>query len=113
VDGLGNIIVTIKGKKGGLKVALSAHMDEVGFIVKKIEKNGLLRFEKLGGHDDRLLLARKVVIQTKEHGPRYGVMGTISAHMVKFDDPAKVRNHRQLYIDVGVDSAEEVHELGI
>lgn len=112
VDGLGNIIVTVKGKKEGLSVAISAHMDEVGFIIKKIETNGLLRFEKLGGHDDRLLSARKVLIQTQQ-GSRYGVIGTPSAHMVKFDDASKVRNHRRLYIDVGVDSAEEVRELGI
>jgi tetrahedral aminopeptidase len=113
VDGLGNVIVSVKGKKPGLKVAVSAHMDEVGFIVKKIEANGLIKFEKLGGHDDRLLLARKVVIQTQDNGLKYGVIGTISAHMVKFDDPNKVRNHRQLYIDVGVDSAQEVRALGI
>lgn len=113
VDGLGNVIVTVEGKKPGLKVAVSAHMDELGFIVKKIEDNGLIKFEKLGGHDDRLLLARKVLIKTQENGLKYGVIGTISAHMVKFDDPTLVRNHRQLYIDAGVDSAKEVRALGI
>ncbi|MGV3488473.1 MAG: M42 family metallopeptidase [Tuberibacillus sp.] len=113
VDGLGNVIVTVKGKQPGIKVALSAHMDQVGFIVKKIESNGLIKFEKLGGHDDRLLPARKVAIKTQENSLKYGVIGTLSAHMMKFDDPHKVRNHRQLYIDVGVDSAEEVRELGI
>lgn len=112
VDGVGNVIATKKGQHPGPSVILSAHMDEVGFIVKKIEANGLIRFEKLGGHDDRILLAQKVQIRT-DTGIRQGVIGTISAHMMKYDDPQKVRKHSHLYIDVGVDSKEEVQELGI
>jgi putative aminopeptidase FrvX len=60
VDGVGNVIVRKKGKHPGPTLLISVHMDEVGFIVKKIEENGLIRFEKLGGHDDRILLAQKV-----------------------------------------------------
>ena len=64
VDGVGNVIVRKKGNHEGPKVVMAAHMDEVGFIVKKIEENGLLRFEKLGGHDDRILLSQRVQINT-------------------------------------------------
>jgi putative aminopeptidase FrvX len=112
VDGLGNVIVHKKGGHPGPKLVVSVHMDEVGFIVKKIESNGLIRFEKLGGHDDRILLAQKVRVQT-DQGIRLGVIGTISAHMVRFDDPAKVRKHTELYIDVGAANAAEVAEMGI
>ncbi|MFD1030222.1 M42 family metallopeptidase [Metaplanococcus flavidus] len=112
VDNAGNLIVSKKGKNLGPKILVAAHMDEVGFIVKKVEENGLLRFEKLGGHDDRVLLSQRVQIRTAT-GLRTGVIGTISAHMVKFDDPSKVRKHNELYIDVGAASAQEVKELGI
>lgn len=112
VDGVGNVVITKKGSHSGPSLIVSAHMDEVGFIVKKIEKNGLIRFEKLGGHDDRILLAQRIVIRTDE-GPRYGVIGTISCHMMKYDDASRVRKHSELYIDVGVDSKEEVEEMGI
>jgi len=112
VDSIGNVVATLKGNEPGPKILVTAHMDEVGFIVKKIEPNGLLRFEQLGGHDDRILLAQKVTVRSKS-GPRLGVIGTISAHYKKFDAPEKVRNHRQLYIDVGAESPEEVAELGI
>ncbi|MCT8138534.1 M42 family metallopeptidase [Anaerobacillus sp. CMMVII] len=112
VDALGNVIARKKGKKNGPKTIITAHMDEVGFIVKKIENNGLIRFEKLGGHDDRILLAQKVQIRTRK-GLLTGVIGTMSAHFVKFDDPMKVRNHRQLYIDVGASSKEAAQSLGI
>lgn len=112
VDGVGNVIVTKKGSLSGPSLLVSTHMDEVGFIVKKVEPNGLIRFEKLGGHDDRILLAQRVKIRT-EQGTIPGVIGTISAHMMKYDDAQKVRKHSELYIDVGVDSREEVFELGV
>jgi tetrahedral aminopeptidase len=112
VDRLGNIIARKKGQKNGPMMIITAHMDEVGFIVKKIENNGLIRFEKLGGHDDRILLAQKVQIRTRK-GLLTGVIGTMSAHFVKFDDPTKVRNHRQLYIDVGASSKEAAQGLGV
>lgn len=112
VDNAGNLIAIKKGHKPGPRIIVAAHMDEVGFIVKKIEDNGLIRFEKLGGHDDRILLSQRVQIKT-ETGLRTGVIGTISAHMVKFDDPEKVRIHRNLYIDIGARSQQEARDLGI
>jgi tetrahedral aminopeptidase len=113
VDALGNILATIKGTDPQApSLVVSAHMDEVGFIVKKIETNGLLRFEKIGGHDDRILLAQRVRILTKQ-GPITGVIGTISAHYQKFDDPNKIRRYQELYIDCGVASPEEATEIGI
>jgi tetrahedral aminopeptidase len=112
IDGVGNLIVRKKSNIDGPKIVVAAHMDEVGFIVKKIEENGLLRFEKLGGHDDRILLSQRVQLNTRK-GLRSGVIGTISAHMKKFDDPNKVRAHQKLYIDVGATSKQEIKDLGI
>ncbi|MEK5382367.1 M42 family metallopeptidase [Niallia sp. FSL W8-0635] len=112
VDGIGNLIVKKKGTQPGPKIVVAAHMDEVGFIVKKIEENGLIRFEKLGGHDDRILLSQRVQVRTSQ-GVRTGVIGTISAHMVKFDQPDKVRKHQQLYIDVGAVSKQDAQALGV
>ncbi|MFC4322798.1 M42 family metallopeptidase [Litchfieldia salsa] len=112
IDSIGNVIATSKGNKPGPKMIVTAHMDEIGFIVKKIENNGLLRFEKLGGHDDRILLAQKVKVRTSS-GELLGVIGTMSAHFVKFDDPSKVRKHQQLYIDIGAKSKEDAISLGV
>ncbi len=112
VNGLGDLVVVKKGALPGPVLAVSAHTDEVGFIVKKIENNGLIRFEKLGGHDDRILLSQKVIVDGNK-GPCPGVIGTISAHMQKFDDTSRIRNYRELYIDVGAADSEEVKEMGI
>ena len=112
IDGIGNVWATLKGNKDGPKVVVTAHMDEVGFIVKKIEANGLLRFEKLGGHDDRILLAQPVDVHTKSE-TLHGVIGTMSAHYVKFDDAKRVRSHRELYIDIGARSEQEALDMGV
>ncbi|WP_100011255.1 M42 family metallopeptidase [Lentibacillus sediminis] len=112
VDGIGNVIARKTGSKPGPVTLLTAHMDEVGFIVKKIEENGLLRFEKLGGHDDRILLAQQVKVLGDDREID-GVIGTLSAHYVKFDDPKKVRGHKELYIDIGASSQQEVLDLGV
>ena len=56
-DAIGNLIVFKKGKKPtGNKLRLSAHMDEVGLMVKKIEDDGTLRFSSVGGIDRRVCL---------------------------------------------------------
>ncbi|WP_156291307.1 M42 family metallopeptidase [Oceanobacillus salinisoli] len=112
VDSMGNVIARKKGTKPGPVTLLTAHMDEVGFIVKKIENNGLLRFEKLGGHDDRNLLAQPVkVLGSKQDLD--GIIGTISTHFLKFDDPKKVRPHSNLYIDIGASSKQDAIEMGV
>ena len=112
VDGIGNLIVSKHGAYPGPTLVMSAHTDEVGFIIKEIEPNGLLRFEKLGGHDDRILLSEQVVISTAK-GPIPAVIGTISAHMMKADNASLVRKHTELYIDAGAADAKEAAEMGI
>ena len=113
VDGLGNVIAKKNGAHPGPTLMLSAHADEVGFIVKKIEANGLIRFEKVGGHDDRTILNERVVIRTQDGTLRQGVIGCISAHMMRFDNTQLVRKHSEMYIDVGAKDAEGVARLGI
>lgn len=54
IDPIGNVIAKKRGDKPGPTVLLTAHIDEIGFIVKKIEANGLLRFEKHLGVEDRV-----------------------------------------------------------
>ncbi|WP_087972309.1 M42 family metallopeptidase [Oceanobacillus rekensis] len=112
VDAMGNVIARKTGLRRGPVTLLTAHMDEVGFIVKKIEENGLLRFEKLGGHDDRILLAQPVKVLGSGN-ELDGVIGTMSAHFMKFDDPQKVRAHTKLYIDIGATSMEEALNMGV
>lgn len=111
VDGLGNLIVKKSGAQEGPTLMLSTHSDEVGFIVKKIEPNGLIRFEKLGGHDDRILPSQRVTVCT-EQGDLPGVIGTISAHMKRWDGN-DVKPYNFMYIDIGAESKEDAMAMGV
>ena len=70
VDALGNLIARkgIKsdgGPVGGLRIMLSAHMDEIGFLVKFIDEDGFLRLHPIGGHDPRNMVAQRVAVHGK------------------------------------------------
>src|SRR5690554_6357223 len=64
VDVMGNVIGRVDGKNGP-KVALAAHMDEIGFIVRYIEDAGFLRLQPVGGFDPRTLVAQRVAVHTR------------------------------------------------
>lgn len=112
VDSHGNIIATKKGTAPGPKVIITAHMDEVGFIIRKIENSGVLKVEQLGGHDERMLPGQKVQIRTK-NGYLTGIFGSISAHYRKFEKQQVVKGLRDSYIDIGASSKEEAEYLGV
>lgn len=113
IDALGNIIARRKGARPGARsLAIAAHIDEIGFIVKKVEPAGFIRFEKLGGHDDRVLLAQRVWVRGAQ-GRLLGVIGAKSAHLSSPADREKVVRHAEMYIDVGARSADEVRAMGI
>ena len=81
VDTLGNLIALKKAKgargRRSLKVMLAAHMDEIGLLIVHHESNGHLRFRKVGGIDDRVLLSKLVLIG-KDKIP--GVIGVKPIH---------------------------------
>ncbi|OPG14959.1 M42 family metallopeptidase [Ferroacidibacillus organovorans] len=112
IDGLGNVWVGVRGAKDGPTLLVAAHMDEVGFMVKTIDANGFLRLEQLGGHDPRTVLGQDVVVLT-EHGQVPGVVGTLSVHFLRYDDPARAPKFHELYVDCGATSREHAHAMGI
>jgi hypothetical protein len=61
-DALGNLYIQKTAKHNKPILMLCAHMDEVGLMVKHIENNGLLRFDTVGGIDDRILVSKNVII---------------------------------------------------
>ncbi|MGB9561718.1 MAG: M42 family peptidase, partial [bacterium] len=63
VDAVGNLIAHIPG--GGPKVLVDAHMDEVGFMVRMIDKNGFVYFIPLGNTMPEIVYAQKVVAKGK------------------------------------------------
>ena len=112
VDKLENVIAIKRGKKSSPKVMLAAHMDEVGLMVKTISKEGFLRFTKMGGIDDRILLAQKVIVHTQK-GPLQGIIGAKPPHIQKQEERKKVVAYDELFIDIGAKSRENVNTMGV
>jgi endoglucanase len=106
VDAMGNLICHIPGD--GPKVMIAAHMDEIGFVVKHIEKDGFLRIHPLGGWDPRQMFSQRVIVQT-ETGPLAGllVFGTKPKHMLTDAEASKKPEVDGFFVDLGL-SHEEV-----
>lgn len=100
VDALGSVLAVrhAKGVEKPLRVMLDAHMDEVGLLIVSDEENGLFRFVKVGGIDDRALPGKTVVVG-KDHIP--GVIGAKAIHLT---EPGETENKiplDTLRIDIG------------
>jgi endoglucanase len=110
-DKLGNIIGIKNGKKNLPKLMLAAHMDEIGLMIKTISKEGFLQFTKMGGIDDRILLAQKVMVHT-EKGPLHGIIGSKPPHIQKEEERKKIMTYDELFIDIGAETLEEAKKMG-
>lgn len=108
IDNLGNVIVFKKGQNSNINIAIAAHMDEVGFIVKGIDENGLLKFASIGGVDARILVSKPVIlVRTKING----VIGAKAIHMQRPDERKKALSIDELYIDIGCKNKVEAEQL--
>jgi endoglucanase len=112
VDKLENVIAIKKGKKSSPKVMLAAHMDEIGLMVKTITKEGFLQFAKMGGIDDRILLAQKMIVHT-DNGPLSGIIGSKPPHIQKEEERKKIVAFDELFIDIGAESREDADKMGV
>lgn len=108
VDRLGSVIAKKKGSDTGRHVLLSAHMDEVGFIVLGAEDNGLLRYAPVGSIDSRVVVSKRVLIGENK------VPGVIGAKAIHLQTPAereRVLSHKELRIDIGARNREAAEKL--
>ncbi len=109
VDALGNLIAVRKATVAHpMRVMVEAHMDEIGFMIIRVEKDGRLRFRKVGGIDNRILPSKAVRIG-KDAIP--GVIGVKPVHLLKDAEERKVLNEDDLFIDIGASSQEEAERL--
>ncbi|TFB25083.1 M42 family peptidase [Filobacillus milosensis] len=109
-DRLGGVFGVRKGN--GPKVMVAGHMDEVGFMVTQVTKNGMLRFQPLGGWWNQVLLAQRVQVIT-ENGPVDGVIGSIPPHNLTPEQRKKPMDIKNMLIDIGADDKEDVESIGV
>lgn len=108
VDPMGNVLAFKKGKNAPKnKVMLSAHMDEVGFIVTYICDNGFLKFTNVGGVDPKVAVGRAVTIGDNNIK---GVIGNKAVHLCRGDEENTAPKLDKLYIDIGAKNKEEAEK---
>jgi endoglucanase len=111
IDRMGNLVVV---KKGTLdkEVMVTAHMDEISFVVTHIDDDGFIRFQPLGGFDPKTLTAQRVIIHGSED--IIGVMGTKPVHVMTKEEKARPLQLKDYFIDTGLpkDEVEKVVDIG-
>ena len=112
-DRLGNLIATLDGDAGAPSVMLFTHMDQLGFVVRKIEADGFIRVERLGGVPERALPSQAVLICVGEGRDRIGVIANKSHHATTPEEKYKVVPYPDLYIDAGFASRDEALAAGV
>ena len=100
IDKFNNVYGVKKGAKSNGKIMFASHLDQIGLMVNKIDKNGFIYFVPIGGHDPRVLLGQNVEIQGKEKIK--GIIGSVPPHLQKPKDRKKVTPLDDLYIDTGL-----------
>jgi len=111
-DKLGSVIFEKSGTAAGPRIMLAAHMDEIGFFVKHITKEGFVKFGQLGGWPDQVLLSQRVEILSKS-GRHLGVIGSMPPHLMDADQRKKLVEKKDMYIDIGATDDQQVKGLGI
>ncbi len=111
LDKLGNILFYHHGKDGYPKIMLSAHMDEIGFLVTFVEENGFLRFDTLGGITNNIMPGQRLLFRG-EKGPLRGIIGTKPPHIMTIEEQNKITPKEDLFIDIGADTQQQAIQKG-
>jgi len=103
VDALGNLIarkgpIGTTSSKGGRRIMVAAHMDEIGLIATHIDENGFIRFTGVGGIRPQVLVGARVRFID-------GTPGVIG--MDRLTDLTKAPALDQAFIDVGATSRKD------
>jgi endoglucanase len=111
-DGLGSLIAKKVGVLDGPKIMVAGHLDEVGFMITQIDDKGFLRFQTVGGWWGQVMLAQRVTIVTKK-GDVTGIIGSKPPHILSVEARKKPVEIKDMFIDIGASSREEVMEWGV
>ena len=107
-DAYGNAVAVHEGSGSDeTEVAIAGHADEIGFIVRRIDDDGFLHLERIGGSDRTVSKGQHVTVHTDD-GPVPGVIGQSAIHIRDDDDVDDVWRQR---VDLGVEDSEQAHEL--
>lgn len=114
IDLLGNCIGTIKGTDEKLpKIMIFGHMDSLGMIVRKVEENGYIRVDRLGGLPEKVIPGTEFSVRDEAGKWHPAVLGPKSHHVTSAEEKYTVDKIGVLALDVGARSKDEVNAMGI
>ena len=105
----GNVIASLN-PNGYPRVMLTAHIDELGFLIRYIDEQGYLYFAPIGGYDAATLPGARVIVYTPG-GPVSGVIGCRAAHLLSSEERGKAPPIEDMWIDIGATSQQEAQGL--
>ena len=109
VDKFSNVICIKKGTyEKAKKIMITAHIDEIGFLVRSIDEKGFVGITSIGGIDSKILLAQEVIIHGKQEV--IGIIGATPPHLMKAEDSNKPVKINDLFVDTGF-SGNELKEI--
>lgn len=111
-DHLGSLIAKKTGDENGPKVMVAGHLDEIGFMVTRIDEKGFVYFQTIGGWWSQVMLAQRVTIMTSK-GDVTGVIGSKPPHILPPEARKKPVAIKDMFIDIGATSKEEAIEFGV
>jgi putative aminopeptidase FrvX len=113
-DDAGNLILHVGTATPGAKtpgILVVAHLDEIGFVVKSISKDGRLEVEWRGGGDLSFYAGHPALVHATNRGH-----DAIVELPNQWDEPNFTwpkESERAIRVDVGARTPEEVEKLGI
>ena len=112
-DKIGNLLATSEGD--GKHYVIVAHADEVGFLVCGINDNGFIqaKWNTQGYKPDRRLLPGQWVLIMTEKGLIPGYFAVKTGHIAGSEGKERIPTYDEIFLDVGLSSADEVEEQGI
>lgn len=106
IDDFGNVLGWKEcGISGAKTVLLDAHIDQIGFLVTEVTKEGFLRFTTVGGVDQRMLLGSELTVLT-QNGPLLGVVAAMPPHLQKPGDQKHSVPIPEMVVDIGMTGEE-------
>ncbi|MFQ6065907.1 MAG: M42 family metallopeptidase [bacterium] len=105
----GNVI-GIRNPGGNPRLMLAGHCDEIGFMVRYIDKAGFIFFSSIGGIDAHIVPGKRVKIHTR-NGPVLGVVGKKPIHILEREERKRVVKLSEQWIDIGVKDKKEAEKL--
>ncbi len=101
IDAMGNVVATVEGRSD-YSVAVAAHMDEIGFMVRHVTDEGFVQVDPLGGFDPRVLRAQRVTVHGAED--LTGVIGSVPPHTLTDEQRESKDEVSDVFIDLGHDA---------